>query len=369
MATVMLTPTRALVDVFVGAADNPTRKPLRVRRRLANITEVEAKRLEADIATALREEGKYVVVDEMRGGIRETFPPVPMSGRTLRDALDIAFNDVEEGWRNQRDGDGSWRRARSAIKLIGMDTLCKDVSRKTYAKLREDLERDDKSPATIRAYIQSVHRVLYFAEREGWITARPTWKRQRLSNARQFTFSKELEREALAYFQAIQQHDMADIFTLGIEAGFRLGEILSLEGKRVDLQQGLALIPDALAKNGSWRQVVLTTKAREVLARRIAAWGRGLLFPGWYHGKVSDMMCQLRASLGQEENKECCFHATRHTCGTRMAAKGVPLTIMMEQLGHKNPQMTMRYVHMSAIERRRVLVEKMESCAEQGTER
>lgn len=274
MAVVMLSPTRALLDVFVGAQESPTRKPLRVRKRLANITEVEAKRMAVDIEAALREEGRCVVVDERRGA-RETFPPVPMSGRTLRDALDLAFNDVEEGWRNQRDGDGSWRRARSAIKMIGMDTLCKDVDRKTYAKLREDLERDGKSPSTVRAYIQSVHRVLYFAEREGWIKARPTWKRQRIANARAFTFSAELEREALAYFLAIQQYDMADLFTLGIECGFRLGEMLSLEGCRVDLVQGLALIPDTLAKNGRWRQVVLTTKAREVLTQRVAAWGKG----------------------------------------------------------------------------------------------
>lgn len=71
-------------------------------------------------------------------------------------------------------------------------------------------------------------------------------------------------------------------------------------------------------------------------------------------------MQEVREHLGEGDNKECVFHATRHTCGTRMAAKGVPLPVMMEQLGHKNPQMTMRYVHMSAIERKRVLVAKME---------
>ncbi len=63
MAVVILSPTRALLDVFVGAQDNPTRKPLRVRKRLANITEVEAKRMEADITRSLRIDGKWTHVD------------------------------------------------------------------------------------------------------------------------------------------------------------------------------------------------------------------------------------------------------------------------------------------------------------------
>jgi integrase len=358
MAVVMLSPTRALVDVFVGAQENPTRKPLRVRKRLANTTEVEAHRVEADIARALRVDGKWTRAD---GDARETLPATPTALRTLRSALELAYNDVEEGWRDQRNGVASFQRARAAIKIIGIETPCREVDRKAYAKVRETLERDGRSKATVRHYLQALHRVLYFAERERWITARPTWTRQPIFNARMFTFSTELEREALAYFQAIQQNDMADLITLGVECGFRLGELLSLEGKRVDLKSGLVLVPNTLSKTASWRQVVLTSRAREVLSRRVSAWEHGLLFPGWYHRKVSDMMHQLREHLGLEDNKECVFHATRHTCGSRMAAKGVPLAIIMEQLGHKNPQMTMRYVHMSALERRRVLVEKMEA--------
>jgi integrase len=202
--------------------------------------------------------------------------------------------------------------------------------------------------------------VLYFAEREGWIAGRPRWKRQRLNNARLFTFTEAQDKEALAYFQAIQQPTMADLYTLGVDAGLRLGELLSLEGQRVDLKSGLVHVTGELAKNGEDRHVVLTSRAKGVLASRIERFGKGMLFPTWTRRMVSHYMQALREHLGVE-TAECCFHATRHTCGSRMAIKGVPLKVMMDQLGHKRPEMSLRYIHATATERKRVILEAMET--------
>ncbi len=41
-------------------------------------------------------------------------------------------------------------------------------------------------------------------------------------------------------------------------------------------------------------------------------------------------------------------HDLRHAFGTRLAANGVDPRTIMELMGHKNIEMTMRYIHTSA---------------------
>lgn len=41
------------------------------------------------------------------------------------------------------------------------------------------------------------------------------------------------------------------------------------------------------------------------------------------------------------------FHDLRHTVGTRLAEKGVPVAVIKEVLAHSDIQTTMRYIHIT----------------------
>jgi integrase len=41
------------------------------------------------------------------------------------------------------------------------------------------------------------------------------------------------------------------------------------------------------------------------------------------------------------------YHTTRHTFGSWLAMRGVPIKTIQELLGHKNISMTMRYAHLT----------------------
>ena len=56
------------------------------------------------------------------------------------------------------------------------------------------------------------------------------------------------------------------IIVFAIETGMRRGEILGLQWEHVDLDRRIAYLP--LTKNGSSREVPLSTKAAQVLARQ-----------------------------------------------------------------------------------------------------
>lgn len=359
MSFVAVTASRFHLDIFIPAAESPTRKPLRVRKRMVNVTEAEATKLHAEIETALRRDGQWRPASRAGETPEPALPKSPCSERTLSAALELAWNCKEEGWCRNRDGRASFKLAQEAIAVLGTQTPCAKVTRKDFAKVREGLEAKGNSERNIQSKQQALYRVLHFAMKEDWITARPFYKRPKINNARLFTFSPTMEKAVLDYWRAIQCFDMCDLFVLGVECGFRLNEVLTLEGKRVALADSLVLIPDALAKNGQFRQVVATERAREVLRRRMDLHGQGLLFPTWTKGKVSDRMIAAREYLDEEDNREFCFHATRHTAGTRMAERGVPLAMMMEQLGHKTAAMTMRYLHMSPFERRNTILKAM----------
>jgi integrase len=60
--------------------------------------------------------------------------------------------------------------------------------------------------------------------------------------------------------------------------------------------------------------------------------------------------------MGEEGNAEFTFHATRHTCGTRMVERGVPLNDMMDQLGYKTASMPPRYIKLSHAARRATIL-------------
>jgi integrase len=352
----MVSPTSAHIDVFVPPSESPTGKALRVRRRLANTTKLDAELLASEIERDLRTTGVWTPSAK----IVEPIPKKPPQNRTLKAALELAYSDPEEGWHRNKVGERSYAQARAAVEIVGSGLRCAMVTREHFSQLRQQLEAEGAAPATIMRKLQGLYRVLYFAEREGWIARRPKFKRQKLQNARLFTFSPEMERDVIAYFKASNAPEGLDeLFALAIDTGFRLNEALTLEGKRVDMGRGLALIPDALAKNGQFRQVVVLPRSLEVLKARVETYGKGALFPSLKAWMVHDWMVRAREFLGEEDNKEFVFHATRHTHLSRLAAKGVTLQVIMDQAGHKTPAMSLRYIHMTAHERREIVLTAM----------
>lgn len=357
-----------LVDVYVPASESPTQKALRIRRKLRATTKTEAEKLAVEIEHALRLHGVW---NEDESAVTLSFPPQgttpygawpATNSKTLGAALTLAWNDLEEGWARNRDGLNSFKSAKEAIMLVGgPDMPCARIRREHYGILREALEKRNLAMGTVNRHMQSLNRVLYFAEREGWIRSRPKFKRPKVSNQRLFTFDDEQIVDSLAYFKAIRCDDMHDLYLIGVDCGLRLGEMLAIEASNVDVRQGLLRVDSEVAKNGERRFVVLTPRVLDMLKARIKTTKQGeRLFKDWSHRKTTWRMDGLREHLGVTDT-DCVFHSTRHTCGTRMALAGVPLNVMMEQLGHKRPEMSMRYIHSTASQRKKVILEALAS--------
>ena len=363
MAYVALGSDRYAFDVFVSPRESVTGKAIRFRIRRSCPAD-KAKALDAEITHAVFTRGTWSpATSEVLGvvGIPASAPAKPNTRATIADALDLAWNDSEDGWKNARAGKRQYENARDVVLILGAHRPCSSITKDDYGMVRTALHEKGNSEATITRKLQAFYRTLHHAEAQGWIKTRPKFKRRKLNNARRFTFSELQEQQCIAYFRANSGmlKGMDELFIAGIDGGFRLNEILTLTGDRVDPKTRLVFIPDEQAKNGEFRQVVITERLADILSRRMEQNGKGLLFPGWSARTVSDLMQAAREQI-DPGNIEFVFHATRHTHITRWAARGLELTALMDQAGHKTPSITMRYIHMTATSRMRLMQEAMD---------
>ena len=134
------------------------------------------------------------------------------------------------------------------------------------------------------------------------------------------------------------------VIVFAIETGMRRGEILGLRWEHVDLDRRIALLP--LTKNGSSREVPLSTKAALVLARQRQRNDTPSPFPVTPNGfRLAWDRLRNRAGLSDLR-----FHDLRHEAISRFFELGLNIPEVAVISGHKDPKMLFRYTHLRAEE-------------------
>lgn len=132
--------------------------------------------------------------------------------------------------------------------------------------------------------------------------------------------------------------------------GCRYGELVTLEAGDFNADAGTLAI--RTSKNGKPRHVVLTEEGQRFFAHATAGKdGTAPVFTrenGGAWGK-SHQQRPLTAACKEAKIKPAIrFHDLRHTHGSALAMKGVPLAVIAAQLGHADTRMTERhYAHLS----------------------
>ena len=134
------------------------------------------------------------------------------------------------------------------------------------------------------------------------------------------------------------------VIVFAIETGMRPGEILGLQWEHVDLDRRIAFLP--LTKNGSSREVPLSTKAVQVLAAQRQRNDTTLPFPVTPNGfRLAWVRLRSRACLSDLR-----FHDLRHEAISRFFELGLNIPEVAVISGHKDPKMLFRYTHLRAEE-------------------
>nr|WP_288120690.1 site-specific integrase [Thiomonas sp.] len=166
-----------------------------------------------------------------------------------------------------------------------------------------------------------------------------------------------------ALMNAARAPGLRQIIILAVESSMRLGELLGLEWKRLDLARKTAHLVDT--KNGESRTVALSSAALEALRAMHALPRRldGRVF-GWAAADSFEktwVRCKARALEAYREEREKAgtkpdpafladlrFHDLRHEATSRLFEKGLGIMEVASMTGHKSLAMLKRYTHVEA---------------------
>ncbi|MHB0920947.1 MAG: tyrosine-type recombinase/integrase [Thiomonas delicata] len=243
------------------------------------------------------------------------------------------------------------------------------------AAWRDDLLDEGYSPQTVIHHLNALSSLFGYAEREMSIAlpsgnpvkaiAKPKQPKARDRRLR----AGELD-YLLRATDGARAVGVREIIILAVETSMRLGELLSLEWSRIDIEKpkgsaafGTAHLPDT--KNETSRTVALSSAAvaaLQALPRRID----GKVFhwkPNHENGSFEKVWQRNLARARVLYRKDCenaakkpdsafltdlRFHDLRHEATSRLFEKGLGVMDVASMTGHKTLEMLKRYTHIEA---------------------
>ena len=139
---------------------------------------------------------------------------------------------------------------------------------------------------------------------------------------------------------------LAPVVRLAIETGMRMGEILALQWRYVDLQSRVATLPDT--KTGDARQVPLSTAAIAAISSLPRHISDGRVF--WTWQRADSLENVWRRAVRWAGIEDLRFHDLRHEAVSRLFELGLNPMEVASISGHKTLQMLKRYTHLKASE-------------------
>lgn len=201
------------------------------------------------------------------------------------------------------------------------------------------------TPATINRELD-VLQAAYLKARDSWEhPVRPiNWGDHRFpaDDKKAITLTLDEAREVIR-LAATKSLDVADAIELAIYTGVRRNELQTITKARVDLEERrVTVLAKRKARQGyRERPVYLSTAAVALLAERVTPdmAPDAKLFRLKNCRKIWEW---ARAEIGRPEVR---WHDLRHTHGTLLGKTTDNTRIIQKQLGHANPQTSLRYVH------------------------
>lgn len=174
------------------------------------------------------------------------------------------------------------------------------------------------------------------------------------SDNRRMRFLSRKEAHALLEEIKPRSRDLYDTCLLALFCGLRAGEIYTLRWGDISFEGGEIFIRDP--KNGYNRYAYMTAEVRNMLRQRFTGQAKNeFVFPattGSRRVQASKLFNRCVDVLGlndgyTDRRQRIVFHSLRHTFASWHVEQGTPLYQVGALLGHRSPQMTQRYSHVS----------------------
>lgn len=271
--------------------------------------------------------------------------------KTLWDAFELTYRLHWKGSKNEEKAVANFM---STILILGKEYPAANVDSETILSLVDTWKREGLSNGTVNRKLSALMRVLGVAHRAG-MRLTPPPPTVGLKEAPHRT--RTLTDDEINGMVGAMSRASGQLVRFLVETGMRVSEALSLTWADIMWQstedmQGVAV--SALvrrSKSDRPRTVPLTKTAAGVVRqlrdeRTVFGYGVSKMSLWTVPQRSFNFEWEgARRLLGLQGDKEFVPHALRHTCASRLVARGVPLAVVQKWLGHRTIQMTMRYAH------------------------
>jgi integrase len=177
---------------------------------------------------------------------------------------------------------------------------------------------------------------------------------QSSTTVRQKTSSKRDEVENLFYnsLDPFDRQDLADIIVVASYTGLRQGELLKLKAIDIDLSSNTIHVggrPGFTTKSENYRSIPIHDRIKDTLRKRMECVSSNVrLFGDEWNDKdqLYRAFVKVRNYVGKDDTYV--FHSLRHSFATWCVEAGVPMRTLMELMGHKRIDTTLRYAKVSS---------------------
>jgi integrase len=200
---------------------------------------------------------------------------------------------------------------------------------------------DDAAPATVNRELACLKHMFTIAVRDRLVVENPVRavRMFRVDNEVTNVLSQEDESRLL---DTAAPH-LKRIIVCALDTGMRLGEILSLTWRNVDLSRSIIRVEHT--KSGKPREIPISERLRTTLGR--AGAHDASVFVGPKGHAVDSVKTAMNNALRRSglNARGIRFHDLRHTFATRLIEHGVDPFTVQELLGHQSITTTQRYAH------------------------
>ena len=262
---------------------------------------------------------------------------------TLGDMLRVVS---DTHWNNTRSAQVLTFNGQECVSFLGADLPVSRVDPQAIAALVARLKAKGNSNATVNRKLAALSKILTVSEEHGHLIKKPKIPRLKEMSGRLEYWTVEMERLALDWCRQFGRDDLADYIGASIDTGLRQGEMLRVTKRDIDWTQTPPILTVWIAKSNKPRSVPLTRRAAEILKRRTHSdTPKAFDMTQW---QIRHQWDQMLEGLGEEASDGMGSpHTLRHTFGSRLAQRGVPMREIQELMGHSSLQVTMRYAKLA----------------------
>lgn len=262
-------------------------------------------------------------------------------------------------------------------------------------KYKEARLKAGAAPATVNRDLEALRRAFTLAVQHGLLTSRPHIEKLAEHNIRTGFFEREQFEALLAHLTTVQSgkaKPIAHVVRFAYITGWRLGEVLGLRWKNVDLRAGTVRLEPGTTKNEEGRTFPLNAELRQLLDERLEAQrltthrtkvvalthdGEACVFTKkngrpittfrkrWHSAVraigVPDRVVKKKLANGKVVERRLpglLVHDFRRTAVRRLERAGVARSVAMKLVGHKTESVYRRYAIVSESDLREA-VEKL----------